>query len=53
MTWAQFLLFVHVAAAIIWAGGELMMQRSRDRAKGPKARPLRGRGRSDFTPTSA
>jgi uncharacterized membrane protein len=26
MTWAQFLLFVHVAAAIIWVGGGLMTQ---------------------------
>jgi uncharacterized membrane protein len=26
MTWAQLLLFVHVAAAIIWVGGGLMMQ---------------------------
>jgi uncharacterized membrane protein len=26
MTWAQFLLFVHVAAAVIWVGGGLMMQ---------------------------
>jgi uncharacterized membrane protein len=26
MTWAQFLLFVHVAVAIIWVGGGLMMQ---------------------------
>ena len=26
MTWAQFLLFVHVAVAVIWVGGGLMMQ---------------------------
>jgi uncharacterized membrane protein len=26
MTWGQFLLFVHVAVAIIWIGGGLMMQ---------------------------
>jgi uncharacterized membrane protein len=26
MTWAQFLLFVHVAVAVIWVGGVVMMQ---------------------------
>jgi uncharacterized membrane protein len=26
MTWTQFLLFVHVAAAVIWVGGGLMMK---------------------------
>jgi uncharacterized membrane protein len=26
MTWAQLLLFLHVAAAVIWVGGGLMMQ---------------------------
>ncbi len=26
MTWAQFLLYLHVSAAIIWVGGGLMMQ---------------------------
>jgi uncharacterized membrane protein len=26
MTWAQFLLFVHVAVVVIWVGGVLMMQ---------------------------
>jgi uncharacterized membrane protein len=26
MTWFQFLLFVHVAMAVIWAGGALMLQ---------------------------
>jgi len=26
MSWAQFLLFVHVAMAVIWVGGGLMMQ---------------------------
>jgi len=26
MTWAQFLLFVHVAVAVVWVGGALMMQ---------------------------